>query len=168
MEIDHCAASRQHAGRHQARERGFSGNRDIMDIRKINDDISVAPQIGPDDMPEIAARGFATVINNRPDGEVPDQPASAVMEKAARDAGLDYRFVPVISGQLTRENVEDFAATVSEVKGPVLAFCRSGTRSTTLWALSQAGKMPADQIIGQAADAGYDMLPFRAALEKSE
>jgi len=137
-----------------------------MDIRKINDSISVAPQINPDDMTAIAELGFRTVINNRPDGEAPDQAPAALMEEAARNAGLAYRFVPVISGQLTSDNVDDFAAAMAEVEGPVLAFCRSGTRSATLWALSQAGKAPADEIVSQAADAGYDMSPFRAALER--
>jgi len=136
-----------------------------MDIRRINDDISVAPQIAPEDMAAIAGLGFKTVINNRPDGEAPGQAPDAVMRAAAEDAGLEYRFVPAISGQLTKQNVEDFAATLSDVEGPVLAYCRTGTRSTTLWALSQAGKKPADEIIGQAAGAGYDLSPLRPALE---
>lgn len=136
-----------------------------MDIRRINDDISVAPQIAPEDMAAIAELGFKTVINNRPDGEAPGQAPDAVMRAAAEEAGLEYRFVPAISGQLTKQNVEDFAATLSDVEGPVLAYCRTGTRSTTLWALSQAGKKPADEIIGQAAGAGYDLAPLRRALE---
>jgi sulfide:quinone oxidoreductase len=136
-----------------------------MDIRRINDDISVAPQIAPEDMTAIAGLGFRTVINNRPDGEAPDQAPDAVMRAAAQDAGLDYRFVPAVSGQLTRQNVEDFAATLADVEGPVLAYCRTGTRSSTLWALSRAGKMPADEIISQAAGAGYDLTPLRQALE---
>lgn len=137
-----------------------------MDIRRINDDISVAPQIAPEDMAAIAELGFKTVINNRPDGEAPGQAPDAVMRAAAEEAGLEYRFVPAISGQLTKQNVEDFASTLSDVEGPVLAYCRTGTRSTTLWALSQAGKKPADEIIGQAAGAGYDLAPLRRALEK--
>ena len=136
-----------------------------MEIRKINETISVAPQINPDDMAKVAEMGFRTVIGNRPDGEVPGQPASSEMEEAARNAGLAYRFVPVISGQLTRENVDEFGATMADVEGPVLAFCRSGTRSATLWALSQAGRMPSEEIIGQAAAAGYDMAPFRTVLD---
>lgn len=137
-----------------------------MDIRRINDGISVAPQIEPQDMAKVADLGFKTVINNRPDGEAPDQAPDAVMHQAATDAGLDYRFVPAISGQLTRQNVEDFAAALADVDGPVLAYCRTGTRSTILWALSQAGNMPADEIIGQAGAAGYDLAPFRQALEE--
>ena len=136
-----------------------------MEIRKINETISVAPQINPDDMAKVAELGFRAVISDRPDGEVPGQPASSEMEEAARNAGLAYRFVPVISGQLTRENVDEFSATIADVEGPVLAFCRSGTRSATLWALSQAGRMPSEEIISQAAAAGYDMAPFRTILD---
>ena len=139
-----------------------------MDIRKINDDISVAPQIRPEDLAEVAAQGFNTVINNRPDGEASDQPAAAEIEAAARAAGLAYYFVPAISGQLTPENVADFHRTIEAAKAPVLAFCRSGTRSATLWALSQAGKRTADEIIGQAADAGYDLAPLRRVLERQD
>ena len=137
-----------------------------MDIRKINETISVAPQIKAEDLAEIAAQGFRTVINNRPDGEAPDQTSAVEIENAARDAGLTYHFIPAVSGQLTHDNVADFGRTLADVEGPVLAFCRSGTRSATLWALSQAGKRPADEIISQAADAGYDLAPMRQFLER--
>ena len=137
-----------------------------MDIRRINDDIAVAPQIKAEDLVEIAAQGFRTVINNRPDGEAPDQTPAADIEAAAQAAGLTYYFIPAISGQLTHENVADFGGTIEEAEGPVLAFCRSGTRSATLWAPSQAGKRPADEIIGQTANAGYDLAPMRQFLER--
>lgn len=137
-----------------------------MDIRKINDNISVAPQIRADDLTEIAAQGFRTVINNRPDGEAHDQTPAAEIEAAARAAGLAYHFVPAISGKLTPENVADFGKTIEEAEGPVLAFCRSGTRSAMLWALSQAGKRPVDEIIRQTAGAGYDVAPLRQFLER--
>ena len=139
-----------------------------MDIRKINDGISVAPQIAPEDLAEVAAMGFRTVINNRPDGEAADQAASSEIEAAAKAAGLDYHFVPVISGQMTRENVDDFRKTLAASDAPALAFCRSGTRSTHLWARSQAGTLSADDIVGQAARAGYDLAPLRPALEQDD
>lgn len=128
-----------------------------MDLKRINDDISVSPQISPDDMPALKAQGFVAVINNRPDGESPDQPTNAVMEKAARDAGLAYHYIPLGREGVTPDMVERTTAALEGSNGPVLAFCRSGTRSTTLWALSQAGKAPADEIISAAANAGYDM-----------
>jgi sulfide:quinone oxidoreductase len=137
-----------------------------MDIRKINDEISVAPQITVDDLAEVAAQGFRTVINNRPDGEATDQASATEIEAAAHAAGLAYYFVPAVSGQLTPENVAEFGRAIDDAEGPVLAYCRTGTRSATLWALSQAGNRSADDIIGQAASAGYDLGPLRRVLEQ--
>ena len=128
-----------------------------MELKRINDDISVSPQISPDDMPALKAAGFVTVINNRPDGETPDQPTSATMQAAAEAAGLSYHYIPLGRDGVSPEMVEETTAALEGSDGPVLAFCRSGTRSTTLWALSQAGKMPAQEIVSQAAHAGYDM-----------
>ena len=128
-----------------------------MELKRINDDVSVAPQISPDDMPAIKAAGFAAVINNRPDGEAPDQPTSATMQAAAEAAGLAYHYIPLGRDGVSPAMVEETGAAFEGSDGPVLAFCRSGTRSTTLWALSQAGKMPAQEIVAQAAHAGYDM-----------
>ncbi len=128
-----------------------------MELKRINDHVSVAPQISPDDMPAIKAAGFTTVINNRPDGESPDQPASATMKAAAEAAGLAYHHIPLGRDGVSPQMVEETGAVLEGSDGPVLAFCRSGTRSTTLWALSQAGKLPAQDIVAQAAHAGYDM-----------
>ena len=128
-----------------------------MELKRINDDVSVAPQISPDDMPAIKAAGFATVINNRPDGEAFDQPSHAVMKAAAEAAGLTYHFIPLGRDGVSPDLVEEERAALEGSNGPVLAYCRSGTRSTTLWALSQAGKMPAQEIVAQAAHAGYEM-----------
>jgi uncharacterized protein (TIGR01244 family) len=128
-----------------------------LELKRINDDISVAPQISPDDMPAIKAAGFKTVINNRPDDEAPDQPTSATMQAAAEAAGLTYHFIPLGREGVSPEMIEAERAVLEGSDGPVLAFCRSGTRSTTLWALAQAGKMPAQEIVAQAAHAGYEM-----------
>jgi uncharacterized protein (TIGR01244 family) len=128
-----------------------------LELKRINDDISVAPQISPDDMPALKAAGFTTVINNRPDDEAPDQPSSATMQAAAEAAGLNYHFIPLGREGVSPEMIEEERAVLEGSDGPVLAFCRSGTRSTTLWALAQAGKMPAQEIVAQAAHAGYEM-----------
>jgi uncharacterized protein (TIGR01244 family) len=128
-----------------------------LDVKRINDQVSVSPQISPDDMPAIKAAGFATVINNRPDGEAFDQPSHAVMKAAAEAAGLTYHFIPLGRDGVSPDLVEEERAALEGSNGPVLAYCRSGTRSTTLWALSQAGKMPAQEIVAQAAHAGYEM-----------
>ena len=128
-----------------------------MELKRINDDVSVAPQISPDDMPAIKAAGFATIINNRPDGESPDQPTSATMQAAAEAAGLTYHYIPLGREGVSPEMIDEERDVLEGSDGPVLAFCRSGTRSTTLWALTQAGKMPAQEIVAQAAHAGYEM-----------
>ena len=128
-----------------------------MDVKRINDKVSVSPQISPDDIPALRAMGFKVIINNRPDGEAPDQPASAVMAAAAAAAGLAYHFIPLGRDGVSPEMVEETAQVLEGSPGPVFCYCRSGTRSTTLWALSQAGKLPADEIVHAAANAGYDM-----------
>ncbi len=129
----------------------------MLELKRINDDVSVAPQISPDDMPAIKAAGFTTVINNRPDGEAFDQPSSAVMKAAAEAAGLAYHFIPLGRDGVSAEMIEQERAVLEGSDGPVVCYCRSGTRSTTLWALTQAGKLPAHEIVAQAAHAGYDM-----------
>lgn len=128
-----------------------------MELKRINEEISVSPQISVDDMPAIRSAGFVTVINNRPDGESPDQPSSATMQAAAEAAGLTYHYIPLGRDGVSPEMIAETSAALEGSDGPVLAFCRSGTRSTTLWALSQAGKMPAQEIVSQAAHAGYEM-----------
>jgi len=128
-----------------------------LDVKRINDHVSVAPQISPDDLPALKALGFTAIINNRPDGESPDQPSSAAMQAAAERAGLAYHFIPLGRDGVSAEMVEQETEALEGSAGPVLAFCRSGTRSTTLWALSQAGKVPAQEIVAAAAHAGYDM-----------
>ena len=128
-----------------------------MELKRINDDVSVSQQISPNDMPAIKAAGFVPGITNRPDGESPDQPSSETMKAAAEAAGLAYHFIPLGRDGVSSQMVEETEAALEGSAGPVLAFCRSGTRSTTLWALSQAGKLPAQEIVSQAAHAGYDM-----------
>ena len=109
-----------------------------ISVSQHTEHFATAPQISPQDMAAIAAHGFHTVINNRPDGEGgPDQPTSQAMAQAAQAAGLAYHYLPVISGQITPEQVAEFAALVNTAPGPVLAFCRSGARSTNIWQMGQ-------------------------------
>ena len=124
---------------------------------RIDDSISVAGQLAPADIAAAAAQGFRTVINNRPDDEGPDQPPGAAIAEAAAAAGLRYVAIPVAGGFSTRQ-VEAMAAALAEAEGPVLAFCRSGTRSTNLWALAAAsqGGDP-EAIVAAAAAGGYDI-----------
>ena len=105
-----------------------------LPLRAIADQLSVAPQLMPDAMAELARLGFKSVINNRPDFEHgPDQPASAAVEAAAVAAGLQYRHLPVDGGWESPEQFAEFARLLAELPTPVLAFCRSGARSTRLY-----------------------------------
>jgi uncharacterized protein (TIGR01244 family) len=111
-----------------------------MDVRQITESYSVSPQVTPDEIAAIKAAGFKTVICNRPDNEQPGQPSHDAIKAAVEAAGLTFRYIPVVSGQMTMENVEDQAAALDEVEGPVLAYCRSGTRCTNLYAAIQQAK----------------------------
>ncbi len=105
-----------------------------LPLRQVADALCVAPQLEPADMAEVARLGFKSVINNRPDFEHgPDQPSSAMVEAAATAAGLVYRFLPVDGGWQSPEQIAAMAALLQELPGPVLAFCRSGARSTRLY-----------------------------------
>jgi uncharacterized protein (TIGR01244 family) len=128
------------------------------DIRKVTPRFSVAPQIEPADIEAAKVQGFVKLINNRPDGEAPGQPASAEMEAAARAAGLGYVHIPFV-GRPSPEQAEAVAREAEAADGPVLAFCRSGTRSITAWSLGQAmsGQRSRQELVELAAGAGYDL-----------
>src|SRR5215468_9699361 len=106
----------------------------MADIRQVTPDFAVAPQLQPGEMAEVAALGFKLVINNRPDHEVAGQPTSDEMEAAAKAAGLHYLHAPV-SGTPVSTAIEAVHHAVKHAHGPVLAFCRSGTRSIVTWSL---------------------------------
>ena len=136
-----------------------------MDVRRIDDSFSVSPQIAPADVAALREAGFTLVINNRPDGEEAGQPAAADIEAAARAAGMAYRAIPV-SGGFSPAQAGEMAEAIADAEGPVLAFCRTGTRSTMLWALAQAGQgSDPEEIAAAAARAGYDIAPVRAGVE---
>lgn len=138
-----------------------------MELKRINGQVSVAPQISIDDVAALKAAGFATIINNRPDGEAPGQPSSEAMKAAAHAAGLSYHYIPLGRDGVTPELIEAEKAVLEGSTGPVLAYCRSGTRSATLWALTQAGTKPADEIVQLAAHAGYDLSHLLGFLSRS-
>lgn len=128
-----------------------------MEFKKINDDITVSPQVQPADMAEVAAQGFRSVICNRPDGEGADQPTFEEVEAAAKAAGLETLYLPIVSGKVTDEVAAEFGKAMKHLPGPVFAYCRTGTRSATLWSLSQAKAMPTADILAATKAAGYDM-----------
>jgi uncharacterized protein (TIGR01244 family) len=111
-----------------------------MEYREITDSYSVSPQIMPDEVAAVKAAGFKSVICNRPDNEQPGQPSAATIKAVAEAAGLEFRHIPVISGQITPQNVEDQAQALDELEGPVFAYCRSGARCTNLYAMIQQAK----------------------------
>jgi len=128
-----------------------------MDIKRIDDGFFVSPQISAGDIAVLAEQGFKTVICNRPDGEAPDQPTHEELEAAATASGLNFVFLPVTPGIVTDETAQAFGKALAELPKPVLAFCRSGTRSATLWSLAEAKHRPLPQILGATKAAGYDM-----------
>lgn len=137
----------------------------MSDFRKLTDNFFASPQIGPADIAEAAALGITLVVNNRPDGEAPDEPQGAEIEAAARAAGLDYIAIPVSSAGFSAPQVTALRDAVARSEGPVLGYCRSGTRSTFLWSLLQASEGgDHEQIAATAGQAGYDISPIRPAM----
>ncbi|TKD51963.1 TIGR01244 family sulfur transferase [Sphingomonas baiyangensis] len=135
-------------------------------IRIIDESVAVAPQILPEDLPNIAAQGYKAVVNNRPDGEEAGQPPADAIREAAEAAGLAYHAIPVTHAGFSHAQVAAMAEAIDAAGGPVLAFCRSGTRSANLWALAAAsrGATP-DEVTGKAAGAGYDLTGLRPMLD---
>ena len=135
-----------------------------MDIRRITNTYAVSPQILPDDLPEIAAAGFATVLCNRPDSEVPIEIQSETMRIATEAAGLRFVVLP-----LTHDTIGDCVAEQMAIcdasAGPVFAYCASGTRCSIIWSLGQVGKRSTDEIIAATAKAGYDLEALRPRLD---
>ena len=129
-----------------------------MEIKTIDKGLSVSPQIAAADVAELKKQGFRSIICNRPDGEGADQPTFAEIEKAAKKAGLEARYLPVVSGRVQDEDAEKFGAALSELPKPVFAYCRTGTRSATLWSLDQGARgTPLPEILAATKKAGYDM-----------
>ena len=128
-----------------------------MDLKKITEKTAVSPQITPQDMTAIKEAGFRAIICNRPDGEGVDQPSFEEIEAAAKKVGLAAAYVPVTSGMVRDEDVESFGAALKDLPRPVLAYCRTGTRSATLWSFHESKKRPMHEILAATKAAGYDM-----------
>jgi sulfide:quinone oxidoreductase len=128
-----------------------------MDLKKITEKTAVSPQITPQDMLAIKEAGFRAIICNRPDGEGVDQPSFEEIEAEAKKVGLAAAYVPVTSGMVRDEDVESFGAALKDLPRPVLAYCRTGTRSATLWSFHESKKRPMHEILAATKAAGYDM-----------
>ena len=138
----------------------------MSEFYKLSDNVFASPQICADDIAQAAALGIAMVINNRPEGEEDDQTPGAEIEAAAHAAGMEYVAIPIALPALTDVHVSAMCESLDRAAGPVLAYCRSGNRSTLLWALAQAKSgMDPDEVTSAAAVAGFDVSPVRAAMD---
>ncbi len=138
-------------------------------FRQLTDRVFASPQIGLAQVAEAAAQGVTLIINNRPEDESDDQVPGTAIEAAARAAGMDYVAIPVTHAGFAEWQMEAMAKALAESSGPVLAYCRSGTRSTLLWALAEASRgRNCGVLAAQAAAAGYDLAPVRALMDMLE
>lgn len=142
------------------------GIKRMADFRRLSDTVFASPQLFAEDLAEAKAAGVDMVVNNRPDDEEDGQPAGAEIEAAARMLGIDYRAVPVSGGGFGEPQVLAMAEALGKSGGKTLAYCRTGTRSTLLWALAQAnGGADPEEITQAARQAGYDVSPVRQAMD---
>jgi len=136
----------------------------MADIRRVTEAFAVAPQINEEDVAQIQAAGFKTIVANRPDGEGGvDQPRMGAIRAKAESLGLAFVALP-FSGAPTPEVVERMSNILNEAPQPVLAYCRTGTRCITAWALTHAGQGTGQEIVDAAADAGYDLSSLKSLL----
>lgn len=135
-------------------------------FRMLNDRVYASPQIGTDAIAEAKALGVSLIVNNRPEDESEDQTPGREIEAAARAAGLDYVAIPVTHAGFSEPQVAAMTSALAGAEGKVLAYCRSGTRSTLLWALARAGAGDdPDALAAAAAGAGYDLAPIRPLMD---
>lgn len=124
--------------------------------KPLDDDVAVCAFVTPADLPKIAAH-YRTIVNARPDAEEPGQVSSSEIGEAARRLGLEYVHIPVVPGQITDEQVAAFARAIDSKPRPVLAYCKSGARAASLWALSQAREQGSEHVLAATAQAGFDL-----------
>ncbi|WP_339107281.1 TIGR01244 family sulfur transferase [Thioclava sp. GXIMD4216] len=135
-----------------------------MDIRPLSSEFAVSPQISLEDVSTLAEQGFRSLIINRPDEENPPELAHEHFVKAAAENGMTAHYLPFYPGEMTLELVQAFEACLNDAEKPCFAYCRSGTRSSHLWAMAQAGRMDIAEIVSAAASAGYDHRPLITTL----
>lgn len=135
-------------------------------FRKLTDTVFASPQIGLAEVAEAKAQGITLIVNNRPEDESDDQTPGAEIEAAAKAAGIAYVAIPVTHAGFSEGQVKAMAEALQGTTGPVLAYCRSGTRSTLLWALAEASRgADPEKLADQAAQAGYDLAPVRQVVD---
>lgn len=135
-------------------------------FRTLTDTIFVAPQITVEDVVDAGKAGVSLIINNRPESESADQTPGTEIEAAAHAAGMGYIAIPVTHAGFAEWQVTAMADALEKAEGKVLAYCRSGTRSTLLWALARVSKGDHPAVLAEkAADAGYDLTPVAAMMD---
>ena len=135
-----------------------------MKPAELADGLYASPQLSPNDIEEARRLGYRSIIVNRPDGEEAGQPTIAAVEQAATGAGLGFAAIPIAPGQATEHDVRLFEQALDALPKPILAYCRTGTRAATLWALSQSWVSDPDDLIATSAAAGYDLSRLRPEL----
>ena len=136
-----------------------------LQVEVLNADFATCPQLLPAQLAAIAAAGYRSVINNRPDGEIPSDLHTPVMAAAAAAAGLRFVANPVVGGAITEANVALQREVLDTAGGPVFAYCASGNRCSIVWAMANAGRRPTDELIATAARCGYNLEPFRDRID---
>ena len=137
-----------------------------MNLKPLSPGFSVTSQIEAADIAKLAARGFKSIIGNRPEGEAPDQPTWSSLVAEAERHGMSARQIPVVPGQIGPDDVRLFAEALRDLPTPIAAFCRTGTRSAMLWALANPDKLSVDERVATAAAQGYDLEPMRERMER--
>ena len=136
-----------------------------MNIKKLTPRLYASEQLMPNEISVAAAAGIKTIINNRPDNESPEQPDTAAIVEAADAEGIRIVHIPIVAGEISDANIEDFNSVYASADGPILAYCRSGMRSTVMWALAEAKSGDIDEIVQTAQGVGYDIRGLRPKLQ---
>jgi len=137
-----------------------------MQLKNINNKFFVSPQIQVKDLAQIKEKGIKTIVCNRPDNEERDQPAYETIVTEAKGLGLVVKSLPVISGNVSDEQVKNFSTMLDESDTPILAYCRTGTRSAILWTLSQAGQREFCEVLNLTNNVGYELSHLKDRFEK--
>lgn len=137
----------------------------MTEFKCINQHLSVFGQISKNDLLSAQQQGFKTVVNNRPDNEGDDQISNAELEQYSRELGLNYFYLPIAPTGISDQEAEQFGEIFKQQASPLLAFCRTGNRSTRLWALAQSATTDSNSLILQAQHAGYDISSLRERLD---
>ena len=137
-----------------------------MKLAILTPNVAALSQPSAEEIGELADRGYRSIIGNRPEREAPDQPAWTELEAAARVRGMEAVHIPVVASNIGEAEVRAFREALERLPKPIAAFCRTGTRSTLLWALANETSLTADERIQIAAKEGYDLEPFRALLSR--